>query len=170
MWNQHIRNIMVGEGVLMGYGGTYTKKVGSHWSSIMSVIMCVSLSQSWHEHELGRLWQQLSFYTVSGHHVTDRSKTTSLHFDSQVKVKSSSFCFPPAPTADEALLDKGSLCLKGLWFPWACGRCCIPNKPCTHNLQTDPGRGVRDHSLLSFPLCFWQPANSIPALWRCHNL
>lgn len=111
----------------------------------------------------------LTFYTVSEHHVTVKSKELSSLWQSGWG-QQFFFLLPLPPPADEAPLDKGSLCLKGLWFPWACGRCWLPNKPCTHNLQTGPGRGVRDHSLLCSPLCFWQPANSIPALWRCHNL
>lgn len=48
---------------------------------------------------------------------------------------------PPPPLLMGAPLDKGSLCLRGLWFLWADGRCCLANKPCTHNLQTGQEEG-----------------------------
>lgn len=79
----------------------------------------------------------VSFYTVSEHYVGDKSKRHLFTLTVSERSKVLLLTSPPSLSpADDILLDKGSLCLKCLCFPWACGRCCIPNKPCTHNLQT----------------------------------
>lgn len=99
-------------------------------------------------------------------HVKEKS-TDIFSFGSQVEVKSFSFC---SPSRCPSHWYKGSLSLKGLWFPSACSRCCILNKSQAHTTSKQVQEGkVKDRALLSSRRLRWQAANSVRALRRCHN-